>query len=59
MVRQALFLALLTSLVLTVSAQAAAADDSEASFLGFDVENGMRISEPTVISGSLVSSLEQ
>ena len=58
MVRQALFLALLTSLVLTVSAQAAAADDSEASFLGFDVENGMRISEPTVISGSLVSSLE-
>ena len=56
--RQALFLALLMALALVSSAQTVAADEEEASFLGFDVENGIRISEPTIISGSLVSSLE-
>ena len=56
--RQALFLTLLMALALVSSAQTVAADEEEASFLGFDVENGIRISEPTIISGSLVSSME-
>ena len=58
MARQALFLTLLMALALVSSAQTVAADEEEASFLGFDVENGIRISEPTIISGSLVSSME-
>ncbi len=56
--RKTLLVALATALALAAIPNVVSAEDGEASFLGFDDDNGVYISELTSITGFLVSSAE-
>lgn len=56
--RKALLVVLATALALAAISNVVSAEDGEASFLGFDDDNGVHISEHTSITGFLVSSAE-
>jgi hypothetical protein len=53
-----LFISLATAFALLAFAHSAAAEESTTSFIGFNDENGMQISEHSTISGFLVSANE-